>query len=141
MEARPAAVLKRFAGFFDGAAMTLYPNPAAGADKAELVVRNEDGQVVQRLPADPAADTIAWTGLDDHGDPLPTGLYHFELESSANGGLLATTPVDVYAQVVEARNENGQTVLVTRGGAIVPASLVTGVRDPVAVDPAPVATG
>lgn len=118
------------AGYFDGTPITLAPNPPITADRTELVVRDENGIVVQRMDIPVSADPLEWSGMTDSGVPFGTGLYEFQIESFTDGELIATTPVEVYSTIVEARSEGGETILVTRGGSAVPASLVTALRDP-----------
>lgn len=117
-------------GHFDGAPITLTPNPEPTADRADLVVRNLDGFEVQRIPISLSKDPITWTGLDGNGAELPHGTYDFEVESFSNGALSRTDPAEVYSRIVEARADGGATVLVMDGGAQVPASEVTAIREP-----------
>ncbi len=114
---------------FEGAPITLSPNPVAGADTAELVVRNSQGQIVSRGEIPISAAPIEWAGVGANGSPLPNGTYSFELVSKKNGEVLQTAPVELYAVVREIRSERGQAVLVMEGGATVPASQVTALRD------------
>ncbi len=125
MEARAA-----IPGHFDGAPITLTPNPEPTADRADLVVRNLDGFEVQRIPISLSKDPITWTGLDGNGAELPHGTYSFEVESFSNGALSRTDPAEVYSRIVEARADGGATILVMDGGAQVPASEVTAIREP-----------
>lgn len=118
------------AGYFDGDPITLAPNPPITAARTELVVRDSNGIIVQRMEIPVSADPVEWSGMTDSGLPFGTGLYEFQVESFAGEELIATTPVEVYSTIVEARSEGGQTILVTRGGSAVPASLVTALRDP-----------
>jgi len=118
------------AGYFDGAPITLSLDPLPAADRTELVVRNADGVEVQRLKIDAPGQNVEWAGVADDGTALPTGLYDFELQGTTNGDLVANAPVEVYTEIVEARSMDGQIVLVTRGGATVPASLISALRDP-----------
>ena len=117
-------------GHFDGAPITLTPNPEPTADRADLVVRNLDGFEVQRIPISLSKDPITWTGLDGNGAELPHGTYSFEVESFSNGALSRTDPAEIYSRIVEARADGGATILVMEGGAEVPASEVTAIREP-----------
>jgi flagellar basal-body rod modification protein FlgD len=114
---------------FDGAPITLSPNPAADADSAELVVRNAAGQEVARGPIPVASDPIEWAGVGADGTPLPSGTYRFEVVSLKAGEVLRTDPAELYATIREVRAEGGETVLVMEGGALVPAGEVTALRD------------
>lgn len=123
MEARAAAP-----AYFDGAPITLSPNPATTAQEAVLIVRDAHGVEVERSTIAASTDAIEWAGVDDQGNPLPAGVYSFELESYAHDDLIATSQVDVYSRISEARNEGGQTVLILEGGVQVPASQVNSLR-------------
>lgn len=124
MEARAAGP-----AWFDGSPVTLSIAPAPAAQEAVLVVRDAAGAVVGRTSVPLAGGEVDWAGMDADGDPLPPGLYSFELESYANGDLLKSEQVEVYARIAEARNENGQTVLVFEGGNKLPASAVSALRE------------
>jgi len=117
-------------GYFDGEPITLSPNPPVIADRVELVVRDAAGQTVERSVIPAQAGAMEWDGANANGSQYPDGLYSFEIESFNNGNLVATSPVEIYATIVEARTQNGETVLIARGGAEIPASKVTGLRDP-----------
>ena len=76
------------------------------------------------------AAPVEWSGVGEGGLPFPSGLYSFEIISSANGEVLLAEQADVYSTVTEVRSEGGQTILMLSGGVAVPASLVTALRDP-----------
>jgi flagellar basal-body rod modification protein FlgD len=118
---------------FDGAPITLSPNPAAEADSAQLVVKDAQGREIARGPVPVSAEPIEWAGVGSNGTPLPNGTYSFELVSMKSGEVLRTDPVELYGVVREVRAEGGEVVLVMEGGATVPASRVTALRDQVQV--------
>ncbi|MCE6960919.1 flagellar hook assembly protein FlgD [Cereibacter sphaeroides] len=123
-EARVAAP-----AWFDGAPITISPNPVLGADRANLVVRDADGGIVAQEAIEAEAGPIDWAGTDAEGNPLPEGAYSFSIESYTGDELLGTTDVEVYSEVVEARGGSNGTILVLRGGVEVAASSVTALRD------------
>lgn len=125
-EARAAADVV----WFDGAAVTLSPNPVASADEVVLVVRNESGELVAREDLPVSGAPYQWQGLDAAGDPLPEGRYVLSLESRRDGVLLSEDPVEYYGRVIEARGSAGGVLLVLEGGIEVPASEVTALRRP-----------
>ncbi|MFP1645433.1 flagellar hook capping FlgD N-terminal domain-containing protein [Pontitalea aquivivens] len=125
LEARAAAPVA-----FDGAPLTLAPNPATGADQAILVVKDASGNTVARDPLAVSDAPIQWDGSRLNGSLLPAGIYSFEIESYNSGVLLSSNPVDVYAEILEARGTPEGTVLVLRGGATVSAADVTALRQP-----------
>ncbi|MEL7105915.1 MAG: flagellar hook capping FlgD N-terminal domain-containing protein [Pseudomonadota bacterium] len=115
---------------FDGAPVTLSPQPATGADAMAILVRNENGAVVQRIELPVSSEPVQWAGTTTDGAPLPEGLYSFALESSAEGAVISTDAVEVYAKVREARSEGGETYLVFDGDARTVVEDVTAIRDP-----------
>ena len=126
-EARAAAPT-----FFDGAPITLSPNPPVLADSAEIVVRDAAGDEVQRFAIPISAEPVQWDGVGPGGVPFPDGQYAFELISSANGEVLTQDVVEVYSTVIEVRAQGGQTLLILEGGAAIATSQVSALRDPIA---------
>jgi flagellar basal-body rod modification protein FlgD len=125
MEARSASPT-----YYKGNPLTLVASPAPLADTAVLVVKNADGRVVSRQDVPASIEPFAWDGQSGDGGVLPAGRYSFELESSREGQLLSTTPVETYGKVVEARTGTSGTVLVLEGNVEVPSDRVTAVRKP-----------
>jgi flagellar basal-body rod modification protein FlgD len=124
-EARsPAPVL------YDGSPVTLSPNPAVGADRAVLVVRDAQGNLVSREEIPVSAEPYQWLGAGADGAPLPPGIYSIELESLSGERVITTRPVEHYARVVEARGGPQGTRLVLEGGFEVMATEVTALREP-----------
>lgn len=116
--------------WFDGEPIDLAPDPALGATSVTLIVRDADGSIVDSRSLDPAAQSYSWDGLDSDGEALAPGTYTFELESAANGSVIDTQPVAAYLPIVEARYEDGATLVVFPGGLFVDSSNVTGLRRP-----------
>lgn len=113
---------------FDGTTpIELAPHPAAGADRAELVVRDEAGDAVQRIPLEASGAAVAWGGLTDSGT-LPAGLYSFSLESYSGEELLDTSPVEACARISEVRMEDGAPVLILAPGTRATPEEITGLR-------------
>jgi flagellar basal-body rod modification protein FlgD len=123
-EARAAAP-----AHFDGSPITIAPNPAAIADKVELVVYNDAGEEVQRMVIPKSAEPVEWAGTSPDGTPFPTGVYRFNVESSANGEVVLDEVADIYARVQEVRNENGESVLILEGGVAIMATDVSALRE------------
>lgn len=124
---------------FDGESILLAPDPALGAERSFLVVRDSNGSVVdtQEIPA--VTDSYEWTGLDEEGDPLPSGRYTFELESRIGDEVMDTVPVAAYLPILEARVDAGMVVLVLPGGMLVDSATISGLRQPRAA-PQPTST-
>lgn len=125
MEARSSAPAQ-----FDGAPLTLAPEPAAGADSAVLVARNTFGIEVSRQEIPLGQDTIEWAGTAQNATPLPAGQYSFTLESYSGGELLGASPVASYARVTEARQGQNGVEIVLEGGVVVPSEQITALREP-----------
>lgn len=125
MEARSAA-----AASWQGDPIRISSNPLAAADTTVLVVRNAAGNVVHQARVPVTADTLEWDGTDATGAVLPHGTYSFELENYAQGELLAVDRLESYAPITEARIIDGETVLVTDAGTLLPTDMVTGLRKP-----------
>ncbi len=115
--------------WYDGAPITVSPNPAAIADDVQLVVRNESGKEVQRLTIPVSAEPYEWTGVDDNGVKFPDGNYSFEVQSYVAGDVVLTDPGEVYGRVVEAQNQGGKVILVLDGGSKVLSNAVTALRE------------
>ena len=122
-EARAAAAV-----FVDGTPVTLSPDPAAAADRAVLVVSDDQGRVLSREDLPVSAAPYEWTGTDATGTALPQGIYTLTLESYFSDVMLESRPVEYYAQILEARGGVNGTRLVLRGGIEVPAESVTALR-------------
>lgn len=113
---------------FDGAPLTLYPAPVAGADQAVLVTLDATGHEVARTAAPVSEDPVAWAGTDAAGQPLASGLYSFRLESYAAGQLLGATDVASYARITEVRNGDGGTAFILEGGSETTAADIAALR-------------
>lgn len=117
------------AGWFDGSPITISPNPAAMADAVDLIVRDANGEEVQRLSLPVSSEPLQWAGVDDTGTPLPRGLYSFTVESRAEDEVVLSEPAEIYARVSEVRAEGGGLVLVLPGNVTVDSTGVTALRD------------
>ncbi|WP_444463596.1 flagellar hook capping FlgD N-terminal domain-containing protein [Rhodobacter capsulatus] len=117
-------------GYYDGTnPVTISPNPVIGATETTVVVSNADGTEVSRYNIPVSADSIEWNGTDAEGNPLPAGLYSFELESYNNGTLLSTDPVETYNRVVEAQGTSDGAVLVLAGGSTISTGSISALRE------------
>lgn len=124
MEARAVAP-----AFFNGAPITIAPEPANFATSAQLVVRDANGTEVQRLDIDTQPENVTWAGVGANGTPLPNGLYTFETVSFDGSNALAQTQAAVYARVTEVQSNNGVSVLTLAGGQTIEANSVTALRE------------
>jgi flagellar basal-body rod modification protein FlgD len=115
--------------WMDGDPVTLSPNPAAGSDRATLVVKDSRGTVVSRQDIPPTAEAFVWTGMGIDGLPLSDGQYTLSLESYRNNELLTENPVEHYARIIEAQGGAAGTMLLLEGGAKVRADAITALRE------------
>lgn len=116
--------------FFDGAPVTLHPNPMATATAGEIVVRDASGAVVHRFASPATTDPVQWDGVDRNGVRLPDGVYSFAFENLSEGKALGENPVDTYNTVTEVQSFAGQTSLVANGGIMIRVGDVTALRSP-----------
>lgn len=115
--------------YFDGTPVTISANPASVSDRVDLVVSDADGNEVQRTNIASSAEPIEWAGVDEHGDPFAEGVYSFTVESYTGDDLVLSEPAEVYGKVTEAQVQNGQIILILKGGQAVLSSAVTGLRE------------
>jgi len=115
--------------WFDGSPITIAPNPAALADRVELVVRDATGTEVQRLDLPVSAEPIEWVGMTTDNSPLPSGLYSFTVESIVDDEVVLSETAEVYARVSEVQSVGGILQLVLPGGVQVASDDVTALRD------------
>jgi flagellar basal-body rod modification protein FlgD len=114
--------------YFNGAPVTLSPNPAVGSDRATLVVKDARGTVVSRQEIPATSEPFSWTGKGIDSLPLAPGQYTLELESYRGDELLSKNPVEHYARIVEAQGGATGTKLLLEGGIKVEASKITALR-------------
>lgn len=124
MEARVAEPVA-----FDGIPVDLSLSPEAGADAAELIVRNSFGTEVAREAVPLGQDTITWAWIGQNGTPLVPGTYVLELASIRQGQVTSTEPVSHYAKITEARQGSNGIELVIAGGNVVPSGSITALRE------------
>ncbi len=115
---------------WSGAPVTLSPNPAVGADRATVVVKDSRGTVVSRQDIPPTTSAYQWTGMGIDGVPLAHGNYTLELESYRGDDLMTRQPLEHYARITEARGGVAGTRLVLEGGIEVSADRITALRAP-----------
>lgn len=111
------------------APVSLAPDPASGADRAVIAVYDTQGALVTRDDIPLGRGTVDWNPLDIRGNPLPTGQYTFKLESYSSDELLGTSSPEVYARITEVRSGADGVTVILAGGAEVPASAVTALRN------------
>jgi flagellar basal-body rod modification protein FlgD len=68
--------------------------------------------------------------VDSLGNPLPSGLYSFDVENYSQGATTGSSVAETYSKISEVRIDSGETVLIMKGGAQVSAGAVTALRAP-----------
>lgn len=116
--------------FFDGTPVTLASEPAAGADRAVLVVRDASGAEVARHEVAPTSELLEFGGNTLSASGLAAGFYDFALESYRGGNRMAIEPVEAYARITEAQNTTDGARLILRGGAVIDVADVKALREP-----------
>ena len=116
--------------YFDGAPISVVPEIDVLADRAELIVRNAAGDEVQRFDLPLSDEPIDWAGTTSRGDPLPSGLYSFEVVSFSGTEAIGAATAETYATVREVRNNAGTISVIFDGGVSVQADQVTALREP-----------
>ena len=116
---------------YSGAPVTISYSAAATADRAVLVVKDNDGAVVAREDVPVATGAYQWLGGDAAGNALPSGFYSLRLENYKGDQQLGNaSPVETYARIVEARSGANGATLVLAGGIEMPATEITALRVP-----------
>ncbi len=113
---------------FRGQPVTLTATVDPQADAAQLVVTDAQGIIVQKQPIPLQSGRVEWAGLDTAGLPLPEGTYRISAHSLSKGDTIARHDVEVHGRIIEARLDNGETVVVMENGEIIPASRILGLR-------------
>lgn len=109
-----------------GAGVDVAVEPIAGATRAFLVARDAGGVEVGRIPVDPAATSVRWTGRTEEGVD-PGGLRRFEVEYRSDEALLRTVPGELFATVAEVQLGASPKLLVS-GGVTLDPDEVQGLR-------------
>lgn len=118
-------------GWYDGTPLTIVTPAPGEATKLDLVVRDSTGQEFARHEVPPGDTTVTWPPAQgpDGANP-PAGEYRFELVAHGPDGPLPAVPAEIYAPVLEARLEDGGTLLKLKGGHLVPAPEISALRLP-----------
>ena len=113
---------------FRGAPLSIETSVPDGAKHAVLVVKDSNGNEVQRLDLAPGTKNFSWDGKTQTGGSLPPGEYDLSVEISSGGKIISHHPAGVFSRVVEARLDGDTTVLVLENGITIKAGAVTAVR-------------
>ncbi len=104
----------------------LAPSPLA--DRLELIVRDQSGNVVASTPVVLSDEPFAWDGTGDNGQPLPDGTYTLSAQSWRGEELLEERFAFVFGEITEAQTLNGAVWVTMANGVSVQADTVQGLR-------------
>jgi flagellar basal-body rod modification protein FlgD len=113
---------------FSGDPIDLQYQMPQDATAAMISVTDENGNQVDSFAVPAGSSRATWDGLTAEGNPAELGNYRFTLQSAENGTPLDPVSIAVYANVVEARLEAGQTLLTLADGTTLNAGDVTDMR-------------
>ncbi|MCX8509196.1 MAG: flagellar hook assembly protein FlgD [Rhodobacteraceae bacterium] len=113
---------------YNGTPLTLYPAPAAGAERTVLVAYDAQNHEMMRQEIAVSADPVRWTGHTATGGQLLPGNYTFKLESYVGGEMKTAEPVEMFGKITEVRQGPTGPVLVTASGGTVTPSQVKALR-------------
>ena len=122
--------LVRAPALFTGTPVAVRPDYAEDADDASLIVRDSNGDVVQRFSLDLSQEEVFWAGTDETGATLPTGIYRFEVESYKDEAVIDTKVAQVYSRIEEVRKDGGTLQLRLSDGSEMDPEQVEGLRAP-----------
>ena len=126
MEVRAVATAE-----FDHNPITLHPDPASGAERTMVVVRDAaTGADVDWFEIPVSDKRMEWPVSEEDGNPFPAGSYTFHLQSIADDVMFSEEQIAVFSEVQELRVVNGETRLVLAGGGDIAAADVEAVRRP-----------
>lgn len=117
---------------FQGDPIAIRPAIAEGADAAVLIVRNSNGDVIQKFDLDPEQEEVFWSGTDDTGAVLPFGTYRFDVQSFQLEEVIDTQQAQAFTRIEEVRKDGESVILRLAGGAETGPDQVDGLRAPYA---------
>ena len=108
---------------YNGGDVTLTAPNSGGASEAAVVIKDQNGSEIARLPVDPKGGEVVWDGAKTEGGVALAGLYQVEYAFTTNtptGPEVRIEKGTSTGVVAEARiNDAGRTELVLQGGLIV----------------------
>lgn len=123
----------------DGEAKWEYGLPQE-AQSVELLITDENGKQVRRLGGDTAEGVheVVWDGKDEAGNTLPAGVYQLEVVAKDADDVIMDYAVRVTHRVTGVEMSGGQALVsFSDGDLVLPASLVTKVRESTTQTPSP----
>jgi flagellar basal-body rod modification protein FlgD len=113
---------------FTGEPVSMTLKPDSRADKADLVVRDEYDQEIQRVGVDPSVGNYLWLGVDEQGISFPAGTYTITTEFYDRNELVSTQNVHLLETVSGMTRQDGNLVLITESGNQIPPEQVTAIK-------------
>lgn len=113
---------------FEGAPVTLYPEPIEGAERTILAVRDSTGRLVASGPVPNDGAAFDWAGVGDDGTPLPPDTYAFSIEGYTGAAFSGSAEVSHFANVTEVRMTSDGPRIALSGGVEVDPNEVLAVR-------------
>ena len=104
-----------------GEPAALYANLGSQAANVTATITNSQGQIVRTLQVanQPSGQIqIPWDGLDDQGDPLPSGTYNVTIAATDGSGNPVTVTQEAQSLVTGISFQNGYPELVVGTGDI-----------------------
>lgn len=123
MEARSTAPTN-----FDGNPVTISPQPPVGAEEMDLIIYDASQNEVGRIALPVSSEPYVWNGENGYNGTVDPGVYSFVLESRAGGEITDQSSAQSYTQIVEARSENGRSILITASGSSLSPEEITALR-------------
>ena len=115
---------------FEGQSVTLSGARHVLADRMELIVRDEAGEVVQQLPIALSDHSFAWNGTGVDGRALPPGLYSFSVQNWSGEEMIEERGAMVYGTIQEVAMVGEEVWLSMEGGVGIPAGDLLGLGRP-----------
>lgn len=106
----------------------------AGADKVEIAIIDDKGQVVRTVEGENASgeQEFSWDGRGDDGQQVADGNYRISINAFDADGVPVQSVVSMRGIVKEVITENGVSVLVYENGTAVDSNTVVAARKPLA---------
>lgn len=115
---------------FQGEPVTVAGARHALADRMELIVRDERGEIVQQVPIPLSDNPVAWDGTGPDGVMLPHGTYQLSVQNWNGEDMLEERGAMIYSVIDEAQMVGNEVWLTMQGGMSIPAEDVLGLRQP-----------
>lgn len=110
-----------------------------GADKVEIVISNEKGEVVRTIEGNAGAgeQELTWDGRGDDGQLVENGVFKVKINAVDGDNKEVQSVVSMRGVVKEVITENGVSVLVYENGTAVDSDMVVAARKPLVKDQQP----